>query len=233
MPHGAKHRAMLWLDDAAFRPCAAPPPLADDEVHLWLIRSDGTRGRDGESVANGRLRRLLAGYLGRSEAEVVMQRSAHGKPFLALAGAPQFNLSHSGAHVAVALARPVAPGVDVELPQRPRPVLALARRYFHPDEATALAALPAERVDAAFHALWTCKEAVLKAHGRGLAFGLHRLGFALDPRAGLPTALCYLDAEAGPPATWQVLRFAPAADAFGALAWRGPALPVRGFRAVD
>src|SRR3546814_19079607 len=63
---------------------------------------------------------------------------------------------------------------------RPRPrALALAERFFVRSETGALLALPAEAREAAFVRLWCAKEAVLKAHGRGLAFGLDRLEFAL------------------------------------------------------
>src|SRR3546814_6516543 len=63
-------------------------------------------------------------------------------------------------------------GADLEL-LRPRPrALALAERFFVRSETGALLALPAEAREAAFVRLWCAKEAVLKAHGRGLAFGL-------------------------------------------------------------
>src|SRR3546814_13489669 len=55
----------------------------------------------------------------------------------------------------------------------------LAERFFVRSETGALLALPAEAREAAFVRLWCAKEAVLKAHGRGLAFGLDRLEFAL------------------------------------------------------
>ena len=44
-----------------------------------------------------------------------------------------------------------------------------------------LAALPAAERSTAFLELWTAKEAVLKATGRGIAFGLHRLQVTREP----------------------------------------------------
>src|SRR3546814_11324671 len=67
-------------------------------------------------------------------------------------------------------------GADLEL-LRPRPrALALAERFFVRSETGALLALPAEAREAAFVRLWCAKEAVLKAHGRGLAFGDRKSG---------------------------------------------------------
>ena len=74
------------------------------------------------------------------------------------------------------------------------------------------------------------KEAVLKALGRGLAFGLDRLRFELDGND--PRALADIAAEAGAVAEWQVTRFDAGHDHAGALAWRGPPLRVRALRAT-
>src|SRR3546814_6405959 len=61
----------------------------------------------------------------------------------------------------------IVPGIDLER-QRPRArALEIAERYFSADEAAALAALPAADRSVAFLELWTAKEAVLKALGRG------------------------------------------------------------------
>ena len=95
-----------------------------------------------------------------------------------------------------------------------------------------LATLPEALQDTAFYSLWTCKEAVLKAQGRGIAFGLHRLSFEMRGDDGRVLDLAQIDAEAGAAARWQLCRFTPAHGGFGALAWQGPALPVRGFRGV-
>src|SRR3546814_8376203 len=90
-------------------------------------------------------------------------------------------------------------GADLEL-LRPRPrALALAERFFVRSETGALLALPAEAREAAFVRLWCAKEAVLKAHGRGLAFGLDRLEFAL---CGDDWALVACDPALGQPSDW-------------------------------
>ncbi len=223
---------MPSFESATFASRRTPPPLGSDEVHLWLWRDAAARGRDGESAALQRLRVLLGAYVGRAPAALDLHRDAHGKPRLDLPGAPGFNLSHSGDCVAAVVAAGVDPGVDVELPRRPRAYLALAQRYFDAGEAAALAGLCPARREAAFHALWTGKEAVLKADGRGLAYGLQRVVFELDGM-GQPRALLRVEGAAGPADAWQVHHFRPAVCGHGAVAWRGPPRRVRACRLDD
>lgn len=77
-------------------------------------------------------------------------------------------LSHCGEHLAAAVAaQPI--GLDLELPRRPRDVMALARHMFSTDEVARLAAIDddAER-NRFFYVLWALKEARGKRGGEGL-----------------------------------------------------------------
>lgn len=97
-------------------------------------------------------------------------RDEHGRPQLAAHPVQQFSLSHSGDWAVCALAdAPV--GIDVERVRSVR-ADALARRYFTPQEAALLAAMPEAEREIAFFRLWTAKESVLKAQGTGLSGGL-------------------------------------------------------------
>lgn len=198
--------------------------LRDDEIHVWRVHYDRQRGRDP-------LRRVLAAYLGTHESDVVLTDGEHGRPALAPAlDVPLgFNWSHSGQHALIAIGKDITPGVDVER-QRERPrALEIARRYFTREESDALAALPAERRDAAFLELWTAKEAVLKAIGRGIAFGLDRLNIVSDADV---LALDRLDGE--DVNEWQLRRLTFEPELLGAIAWRGEPRDVRcGLLAID
>lgn len=124
--------------------------------------------------ARAALRELLAAQLHLRPAAVRFIRTERGKPQLhpEHGSAVQFNVSHAGNIVLVALARTTELGVDVET-QRPVPqALELAQRYFAPEEAMALEHTPEAERAAAFLRLWTRKEAQLKATGRGLADSL-------------------------------------------------------------
>lgn len=202
---------------------AVAAQLDDDSLHVWRLSYDAGRRR-------APLVALLGSYLGVPPDAVQLVEGPHGRPHLApaQAGALDFNWSHSGDCALVALARRVAPGVDVER-LRPRPrALELAKRYFQPAEAAWLAALPVDQRDEAFLALWTAKEAVLKALGRGLAFGLHRLGIGLD--AGSPELLQLADEDAG---AWQLHSLDAGPGYRAAIAWRGPPRGIRQWVLAD
>ena len=209
---------------------AAPPlDLGDDEIHLWIFprHAAGTA----KSATPRCLRETLAAYLGVDADDLRIERNAAGKPYLADA-ALEFNISHSADALLIGLSRGQALGVDIEGGGRTRPYLEIARRYFTADEATALAGLPAERLARGFVELWSAKEAVLKAIGRGIAFGLDRVGFELD-NEGRTRRLLHLAAEAGTPGQWRLVRLSPRAGVTGALAWRGPEMRLRAFVAAD
>ncbi len=123
------------------------------------------------TVARGRLRELLAGYLGCEPAGIRFRYGPSGKPAVAAGTELRFNISHSEdvALYAFALGREV--GIDIE---RIRPDFRwerIARRYFSAAEQEALHSVPPELRPAAFFQLWTRKEAYLKARGEGLRFG--------------------------------------------------------------
>lgn len=140
-------------------------------------------------LARALMRLELAAALDCDPGALIFSAGARGKPALAGKLPLVFNLSHSGDWVALVHARVDAPtvalGVDVEASAPERDVLRLARRFFAAHESEALAGEqdPRQR-ERAFRALWTLKEAWVKAHGGALAPGLGAAAFALDERAG-------------------------------------------------
>lgn len=199
-------------------PARVVPQLGGDAIHLWRLPY-----RRAEKRAP--LIALLAEYLGIDTSMIALREDEFGRP--RLDGNLQFNWSHSGQYALVALARGVTPGVDIEWRRPNVGVVEIARRFFAPDEADALAACPESARDEAFFRLWCAKEAVLKALGRGLAFGLERVAFARESGDWRP--FCF-DAQAGDSREWQIHGVAPAPGYAGALAWRGPVRPIRAWR---
>ena len=172
----------------------------------------------------------LAQRLDRDPATFALVRDDHGRPCLQVDvdgdGIPDVDLnwSHSGGVLLLAMGEGLRVGVDVEAP-RPRPrALALARRFFHPDETAWLQAQPAASLGEAFTRLWCAKEALLKAHGRGIAFGLHR--FAVGERDGAMRLLRGVDGLA-PEDGWQLRELVPRPGYHAALAWRPRRRPAR------
>ncbi|MBC7988527.1 MAG: 4'-phosphopantetheinyl transferase superfamily protein [Luteimonas sp.] len=172
------------------------------------------RGEPAERLA----RDWLAPWIGMAGDERPLPRNAHGRPVIASRdGRHDASWSHSGDILLIAVGEDVDVGVDVELLKPRKRALELARRYFTADETAWLAAQAATARDEAFVRLWCAKEAVLKAHGRGLAFGLHRLAFV--EREGALT-LAATAPQLGAPETWTVHEFAPLPGYRAALAWR-------------
>lgn len=129
-------------------------------------------------AAHAHLRWLLAQRLGCRPVEVAFERSAHGKPYLA--GRPlHFNLSDSSRLGLIGLCPTQELGVDIEVVRPDRDVLRLARRFFNPAETAWLESQPARERAYAFCRLWTCKEAWMKADGRGLALPLRHAEVSL------------------------------------------------------
>ena len=191
------------------------------DVHLWRL----PYSRD---MRRAPLLALLATYMDAEPAQLELRDDEHGKPHLFVDGEEhrglQFNWSHSGAFALLALARDVTPGADIEQPREGVKILDIAQRFFAPAEAQALADCADGEREAMFYRLWCAKEAVLKALGRGLAFGLERVAFERQGNGWRPA---HFDPAAGAAGGWQVRALSPAPGCAGALAWRGPTMPVR------
>jgi len=141
------------------------------------------RDRQRFLLARGMVRSLLAAKLGEPDpAALRFVHNAYGKPALATAAgavpALQFNLSHTDGLLVLALSRKLALGVDVESIARKVEMLALSARFFTSGEHAALQELAGSAQRERFFALWTLKEAWLKARGLGLHIPLDDFSFS-------------------------------------------------------
>lgn len=154
---------------------ALPNELSPEERQHWCAIQQPGRQRE-YLLGRVLLRRRLAERLRCPADELVFGNGPHGKPML-LSHAWQFNLSHSGDWLVLALC-PLGPlGVDIEMGLRRRQLLPLAKRFYAASEYEWLLSLPAAEQESAFYRLWARKEAVLKAHGNGIAAGLDKVRF--------------------------------------------------------
>jgi 4'-phosphopantetheinyl transferase len=124
------------------------------------------------TVARGMLRQLLGNYLEVAPEELKFCYGPLGKPQLKGAKVLNFNLAHAGERAAYAVSAAIPVGVDIENVSRNIDFERVARRFFTPNEFAALIMLPNIRRRRAFFRLWTAKEAVIKATGKGLAQSL-------------------------------------------------------------
>ena len=153
-------------------PLLAALPDAEQQV-LAAIRHPRVRR---ERAASAWLRReLLARHLDCAPHALQFQALEHGKPAL-IDQAIQFNVSHSGDWLALALAD-VSVGIDIESLTKPRRWSALASQVLAPDELQAWQRVPPPDQPRALLARWTLKEAWLKGLGTGLSGGLQRTRF--------------------------------------------------------
>ena len=213
----ARAPAMAWTERCP-RGLGASPLAADDpSVHLWLLRG----GRD-----DPRLRRLVACYAGIDPDALAPAVGPHGKPYLE-GHALRFNLSHSGDWSVLALAFGTELGVDLEHQRRVRRRSALLERSFTDPERQRLGG----GGDAALLRYWAAKEALVKAIGRGIAYGLKQIEIGED--AGGALRVNALGGSAAPASRWRIHGFDPGEDGFGVLAYEGPVRPLAFFRAPD
>lgn len=220
------------LPDATFEAITGTPRLEPGEIHVWHVAWPRTMPPRAVSAATrGEVLGRLMAYAG-LVAPPRIEPGAHGKPVVPDVPGIDFNISHSGTDVLVAFARQQPLGIDIESLDRPRTTIdGIAERFFAKAEAAALARLPALIRQRAFIALWTHKEAILKATGEGIGSGLDRVEFSIDESGGIGE-LVSLPLGFGRREDWRFLAFAPAATLIAALAWQGPPRPVRGFVAA-
>jgi 4'-phosphopantetheinyl transferase len=225
--------------------------LGRDQVHLWLARHpasldaaerdactallDASERARLERFAFDRLkieylvtrtlvRRVLAACTGCAPTELRFGENGFGKPHLIGEGMPRFNLSHCAGATVLAVTRDREVGIDIEPAGRPGDLIGIAQRFFAPPEVEALLRLAeAERPDR-FLALWTLKEAFIKAVGQGLSLPLEAFAFSFPQAQAIEFA--WLGAADTVATDWQFRRFRPTPGHVAALAVEGARTPV-------
>lgn len=157
------HATILLLDarsvDEALLPILlswlSPPELAR---YQRFMRSQRQR-----QFVLGRalLRTVLGQALGVPAVAVVLEERAEQAP-LSPAGGGHFSLSHSGPWIACAVSPQAALGLDIEMLEERRDVLALAHQAFGVAVADSLAGMPHAKQRAAFYRRWSEHEARYK-----------------------------------------------------------------------
>lgn len=165
--------------------------LAPGEIHIWLTKlalnsaqeqfalallSEDERTRAARLVrplisqrfiiARSRLRQILGLYLDISPHEITFSYNEHNKPALDYPRVNlQFNLSHSDEQLLIAVTLDHAIGIDIEKIKKTfNP--GIVSRFFSVREQTALT--QANDPASFFYQIWSRKEAIIKALGKGL-----------------------------------------------------------------
>lgn len=170
------------LDVAAEAPGASEVLAAlsvEEQARAARFRSEADRLRF--ALTRAALRSLLGAATGRAPEALVLTMGPHGKPCLANADGPFFNVSHSGSLALIGISRQRPIGVDIEWTRDITDMHGIAEAYFSAREHRALVALAPGEQKRAFFAIWTGKEALLKALGTGIGEGLQE--FSVAPKA--------------------------------------------------
>jgi 4'-phosphopantetheinyl transferase len=133
-------------------------------------------------IGRGYLRLLLGRILDLQAEGLRIENNEFGKPGLATSQSLQFNVSHSGEWILIAIARRRAVGVDVERIRTDLELDSIAARFFSTNECQILDSLVGPARYEAFFACWTRKEAYVKATGLGLSVALDQFDVSLLPQ---------------------------------------------------
>jgi 4'-phosphopantetheinyl transferase len=182
--------------------------LPEDEVHVWrtslgiaaldlaklqrILSADEQKRADRfhfevdrrrSTIARGYLRLLLGEILDLPANRLQFEYDEFGKPRLVpTQGLPlQFNISHSGDLILIAITIGRAVGVDVERIRTDVDLDGVAARFFSANERKTLALLAGPARYKAFFTCWTRKEAYLKARGIGLSLSLDQFDVSFLP----------------------------------------------------
>jgi 4'-phosphopantetheinyl transferase len=217
-----------WMSATASSPRER---LADRECHVWVVRVDEAlaAGEDRylpwlteeekERVGRYRFdrhrrehfatrvlaRAALSRYTGVPPEGWVFGAGSYGKPHVVRpATTLAFNLANTEGLVVCAVAAGGEVGVDVEPIVGRGDPMELAETAFSADEVAGLRATPPAERRARFVALWTLKEAYLKARGVGLSLATDRFSVAVDGDSG--ARISFDPAVADRPGRWQLVR---------------------------
>jgi phosphopantetheinyl transferase len=177
----------------------APPALAPGDIHIWPLDAGGPEGaayhaaadrllstdekqraaaltrppaRSSYVAARAHMRTVLARYTALPARALPVEYNNAGKPLLAgIAGAPAFNLSHSGQKIVLAVSDAALIGADIEPLARAERILRVARAAFTPTEAQTLNPRGPTAADKALM-MWCFKESAVKARGQTVWDGL-------------------------------------------------------------
>lgn len=175
-----------------------PCPDREAVAWGWLDPEERTRWkrflyaapRRRYALCRAALRALLCGALDTGNGQLSFTFAEHGKPRAQVIGRPaaiSFNVSHSGNHGLVALAPRGRVGVDVEERSARYDIDGLSETVCGPRERADLAAARGDDRLRLFYSLWTLKEALVKATGRGLSCDVARFEIPAAMRRGKPT----------------------------------------------
>lgn len=192
-----------------------PELLSDDEISR-LGRIHHSRARLDFLRSRVALRLILASYLDCPGTDIIFNYNENGKPALSSdkSHSLTFNLSHSGNHCLLAVAKESDLGVDIEQLHSGRDYAALAQRFFTSAEHDLLENSQDEGL---FYRMWVLKEASVKARGIKLLSGLDRFQCSVSEQGEINVADKLGEIQ---PGNWSVRQWQPDDQSIAAIVVR-------------
>lgn len=222
----------IWVIPFPETPAPELEPLAQCfsiQEQAKLQRFNRLASRQAFLVSRGSLRHLLGAYLHQSPKALDFSYGPQGKPSLKwpnavqppLSSTPevelQFNLSHSGPRVAIAITQGHPVGIDIEQVRSLAQMPGLCQRCLTPNETKTIEGLDPTQANLRFLQHWTGKEAYLKALGLGLTASMTTVELAVPPN-GLGLTPMPITSPALAQQGWHIYQWQPASDCIGAIA---------------
>lgn len=198
-----------------------PGPINEGSVHLWiadlktwrshagklrsLLSDDEIKRLDRLKIINKReeflcsrgiLRVILSKYISEDPNDILINYTPAGKPILSDAEI-QFNISHSGDFLICGISLINRIGLDIQEIYSISSLDRIINNFFSPAEIQYLRTLPSrETYQEHFFAIWTAKEAYLKAVGDGIQGSFNQLSIIPESAALLNFRLDHPDLNA-------------------------------------
>ncbi|WP_287018042.1 4'-phosphopantetheinyl transferase superfamily protein [Cycloclasticus sp.] len=197
LPYLKQGEVHVWVFDLMVPITSKAHTIVSETEWLKINRLKHQQNRALALSMRVQLKRLLSCYLGISPVELQFDTTEFGKPYLKNQTL-SFNVSHSGSQALVAMTLEEDIGVDLEHWRYLDNLEGLVKRNFSSSEQAQWGNISAAQREETFFNIWTCKEAFIKATGRGLGMGVSRCGFSLTP----PNRLLECPVEYGSAADW-------------------------------
>jgi 4'-phosphopantetheinyl transferase len=227
-----EHAVHIWVIPFPETPAPDLEPLAkcfSTQERAKLQRFNRSASRQAFLVSRGSLRHLLGAYLHQPPKALEFSYGPQGKPSLKQPDSEvspssstpqmglQFNLSHSGSWVAIALTQGHPVGIDIEQVRSLGQLPGLCQRCLTPTETKTLEGLDPTQANRRFLQHWTGKEAYLKALGVGLMASMTTIELAVPFHPLGPKPLSIASPTLGQQG-WHIYQWQPAPDCIGAIA---------------
>jgi 4'-phosphopantetheinyl transferase len=177
------------------------------------------------------MRILIAEQIGLHPRAIQLSKGKYGKPRVTGQTGFEFSISHSCGLASFAFSTQGPVGIDIEKVRVLKDCDALVQQFFSHSERDELGRLRACEHLRAFYAVWTRKEAYLKALGTGLATPPRTVSVTVDPDAAPAVAGASESEQAC--CHWQLVDLRVDAGYAAALAYSGELCPVSMTETVD